>query len=274
MGVFNNVEGRLTRVPGYRRLESAGFMGALLVQTVRAATTPPFKWRRDFVDQCELTIRRCTFPLMISIAFFAVGIIVTIIVGLLGALGTIDRNGAGQAIGWFREVAYWVTGMIFAGAVGSAVTADLGARKIREELDAMSVLGVDQVRTLVVPRVLALMVVAPVLGVIAAAEAMTLMYALGPMLAPNATYQGFLTAAHATANTGDVISFLLRCTITGLFVGIVCCAKGLTAKGGAEGVGRAVNEAVLITFLGLWILNGLWNAAFLPTFPDVTVLRG
>jgi phospholipid/cholesterol/gamma-HCH transport system permease protein len=59
-----------------------------------------------------------------------------------------------------------------------------------------------------------------------------------------------------------------------LFVGIVSCSKGLTTRGGAEGVGRSVNQAVLISFLGIWIMNCVWNAAFLPSVPEVTVLRG
>jgi phospholipid/cholesterol/gamma-HCH transport system permease protein len=62
--------------------------------------------------------------------------------------------------------------------------------------------------------------------------------------------------------------------VTGVFVGVVCCYKGLSARGGAEGVGRAVNEAVLITFISLWAFGALWNSVFFALFPDVLTLRG
>jgi phospholipid/cholesterol/gamma-HCH transport system permease protein len=164
--------------------------------------------------------------------------------------------------------------MIFAGVVGSSITADLGARKIREELDAMSVLGVDMVRTLVVPRIVALTLMAPVLGALALTLAVGGIFVLSPILLPNATHPAYVDSLRSIINAADIFSFALRCMITGLFVGVVCCAKGLGTSGGAEGVGRAVNQAVLITFMGIWVLNSLWNAVFLPTFPDVSILRG
>ena len=268
------VEERLPDVPGYSRLASAAGMGELLVKVTRAAVTPPFTWRGELLAECSLCVRRCLTPLLISISFFAFGIVVALIAGLLGALGTIDRTGAGMISGWPRETAYWVTGMIFAGVVGSAITADLGSRKIREELDAMSVLGVDTIRLLIVPRVLALTLMAPVLGSIALFTAVTLTHVTAPIALPNATYFAYIDSLKSIINVPDLLSFLLRCAVTGLFVGVVACAKGLSTEGGAEGVGRAVNQAILISFLGIWILNSLWNAAFLPTFPDVSTLTG
>jgi phospholipid/cholesterol/gamma-HCH transport system permease protein len=269
-----SVEERLPGLPGYDRVSSAGFIGRLLIRTVRTTFTPPFTWFDELLAECALTIRRCITPLIISISFFAFGIVSTLIAGLLGALGTIDRTGAGMISGWPREVAYWVTGMIFAGVVGSAITADLGARKIRDELDAMSVLGVDYVRALIVPRVLALTLMAPVLGAFALFNAVFLIHVLSPFTLANATHYAYVESLQSLINVPDLISFLLRCTVTGLFVGVVSCAKGLSVSGGAEGVGRSVNQAVLINFMGIWILNSLWNAAFLPTFPDVSTLTG
>jgi phospholipid/cholesterol/gamma-HCH transport system permease protein len=267
-------EERLVGAPGYARLESAGHMGGLLLRTIRTMVKPPFTWRAGLVDECGLTIRRCTLPLLVSIWFLNVGIVIALVVGLVGMIGTIDRAGAGVSGGTPRETGFWVTGMVFAGVVGSAMTADLGARKVREELDAMSVLGVDTVKTLIVPRVLALTLMAPVLGMIALMNATGAIWLTSPLFLPNTTRGAYVEASLSTINATDTASFLLRLAVAGMFVGIVSCSKGLTARGGAEGVGRAVNQAVLICFLGIWILNSLWNAVFLPTFPDVTVLRG
>jgi phospholipid/cholesterol/gamma-HCH transport system permease protein len=267
-------EERLVATPGYTRLESLAGMAELCGSTIRAAVRPPYPWVRDFVHECALTIRRSIVPLVLSMSAFSIGIVVALIAGLLEAIGTIDRAGGGNITGWTREPGYWVTSMIFAGVVGSAITADLGARKVREELDAMRVLAIDPIKKLVVPRVLALAVMAPVLGLLAVLDAMAVSYFAYPMLLPNSTQAAFRDSTVAFMNSADLISLMAKLVVTGLFVGIVCCYKGLSAKGGAEGVGRAVNQAVLITFFWLWVLNSLWNAVFLANVPAVGVLRG
>jgi phospholipid/cholesterol/gamma-HCH transport system permease protein len=265
----------VTQSSGYERLESVAGMTDLFGKTVKAAVLPPYlPWLGDCLHECAVTIRRSVVPLVLSMSAFAIGIVVALIAGLLEAIGSIDRAGGGNITGWTREPGYWVTSMIFAGVVGSAITADLGARKVREELDAMRVLAIDPVKKLVVPRVMALMVMAPVLGLLAVLDAMLVSYISYPLLLPNSTHAAFRDSTVAFMNSADLISLMAKLVVTGLFVGIVCCYKGLSAKGGAEGVGRAVNQAVLITFFSLWVLNSLWNAVFLANVPAVGVLRG
>jgi phospholipid/cholesterol/gamma-HCH transport system permease protein len=261
-------------MPGYARLESVTGMWDLFVRTVRATFSRPFVWKEDFRAECALAFKRCSFPLFLSISFFSIGLVITTIAGILELLGTSDRTGGGMVTGWPRETGYWVTSMVFAGVVGSAMTADLGARKIREELDAMSVLGVDYVKSLIVPRVLALTAVAPVLGLLAVLVGAGWIYVLGPIMVANLTPGAFVETAVSFITFEDYLSLILRCMVTGAFVGIVCSYKGVAARGGAEGVGRAVNEAVLITFISLWALNSLWNAVLLSQFPFLHVLRG
>ena len=270
----STVEERITAAPGYGRLETLAGIAELFVQTVRAAVTPPYPWLGDCVRECSVTIRRCIVPLLLSMSAFSVGIVVALIAGLLGAIGTIDRVGGGNITGWTREPGYWVTAMIFAGVVGSAMTADLGARRIREELDAMRVLAIDPIKALVVPRVVALTLMAPLLGLIAVLDAMAVSYLTNPLLVPNLTHAAFIDSTLAFMNLPDLLSLIGKLLVTGAFVGVVCCYKGLSAKGGAEGVGRAVNDAVLITFVSLWLLNSLWNTIFLANSPAVQVLRG
>jgi phospholipid/cholesterol/gamma-HCH transport system permease protein len=265
---------RIVAAPGYGRLDVLAGIAELFVKTIKAAVTPPYPWLGDCARECSVTIRRCIVPLLLSMSAFSIGIVVALIAGLLEAIGTIDRAGGGNITGWTREPGYWVTAMIFAGVVGSAMTADLGARKIREELDAMRVLAIDPVKSLVVPRVVALTLMAPVLGLIAVLDAMAVSYFTNPVLLPNVTHAAFIDSTLAFMNLPDLLSLMGKLVVTGLFVGIVCCYKGLSAKGGAEGVGRAVNQAVLITFVSLWVLNSLWNTIFLANSPAVQVLRG
>ena len=141
-----------------------------------------------------------------------------------------------------------ITSIVLAGVAGTAITADLGARKVREELDALQVLGVDPVKNLVVPRFLALMVVTGLFDIYA-----LLFGIFGGILAELVNGQPlgpFWATLFANASTTDLWGSVLKTTIFGAIIAIVCCYKGMTASGGAEGVGRAVNEAVVIAFLG------------------------
>ena len=170
-----------------------------------------------------------------------------------------------------REFAPLVDAMIVAGVAGTAITADLGARKIREELDALQVLGVDPVKNLVVPRFLALMLVtglldiyALIFGIFGGVLAELVYHApLGPFLAT------FFTNASVTDLWGSVV----KTTMFGAIIAIVCCYKGMTASGGAAGVGRAVNQAVVIAFLGILAFNYVFTQTLLATHPEISVIK-
>jgi phospholipid/cholesterol/gamma-HCH transport system permease protein len=274
VGSITGIERKLSETPGWAAVETAGGIADLFVKTFKAAVKPPYTWRRDFLIESATGIRRCLVPALLSLIFFAIGAVVTTVAGILNVLGTLDRLPGGTVYGWPRETGYWVTAMVFAGCVGSAITADLGARKIRDELDAIRVLGIDPIKSLVVPRVLALTFIAPILGCIGLFTAMFSIYLVTPPMFENYTNADFFQTAGSFITASDLISALLRFIVTGLFVAVVACYKGLASKGGAEGVGRAVNECVVLCFLGLWTLNTLWNTLFLASFPQVQVLRG
>ncbi len=266
---------RLASTPGYARVATAGGMGALLVATVRTAVRPPFSWRRDLLIELSTAIRRCVIPLVLSAGFFALGLLVLYFGGVVKVLGTLDRLGGGDLIGFIREAIRWVSMMVIAGVVGSAVTADLASRKIREELDALAVLGVDQVKSLVVPRVLAMTIAMPVLSLIALGISTLIAYAAATQTyATGVTAAAFRQTFWAFAYSADAISLVVEMALVGVFVGVVACYKGINAAGSTEGVGRAVNECVLISFLGAWIVHTLFQFVVLSLFPGVLSLRG
>src|SRR3954447_12031860 len=130
----------MARGSTYARVANAGGMGALLVQATRAAVRRPFTWRRDLLIELSTALRRCIVPLTLSAGFFALGLLVLYFGGVVKVLGTLDRLGGGDLVGFIREAIRWVSMMVIAGVVGSAITADLASRKIREELDALAVL--------------------------------------------------------------------------------------------------------------------------------------
>jgi phospholipid/cholesterol/gamma-HCH transport system permease protein len=265
----------IASLPGYERLASAGEMGELFVATVRAAFVPPYSWRREFVVQVSTTIRRCLAPAILSVVAFALGLLVYYVASIVQVLGTVDRIGGGMMIAFTREVAVWVALMILGGVAGSAMTADLASRKIREELDALEVLGVDTMRSLIVPRVLALVVAAPILGLICLFVALLSGYVTVPIAHPGyVTHAAFLETVKAFVSVGELANMMIKMAIAGLVVGIVSCQKGLSSKGGAEGVGRAVNEAVLVSFFALWTISIVGNTIFSTLFPSLSILKG
>jgi phospholipid/cholesterol/gamma-HCH transport system permease protein len=162
--------------------------------------------------------------------------------------------------------------MVVAGVVGAAMTADLGARKIREEIDAMEVLGVDPIRDLIVPRVIAVTIMTGLLDLVALIFGCIGGYiAAVPIL--GASSGAFLSSFFANATVTDLWGSVLKTTIFGLVIAVVCCYKGLTVKGGPIGVGRAVNQAVVISFAAIFIINSLFTAILLGLNPDMQVYK-
>lgn len=266
----------LPGVVSYDRLSRAGEMGALSVAVLRAFVTPPFSWVTDCIDEIAIGLRRCFVPAVLAMTAFGVGLACVFFGGIVKLLGTADRLGGGIGIGFLREPGVWVSIMILAGVAGSSMCADLGARKIREELEALQVLGVPQMRGLILPRVIAMMVLGPILGGITVFVAWLSTYIAVPLAFHQSTLTlaAFVETFKAFISPLDLINFVVKLLCAGFLVGVVSVYKGINAKGGAEGVGRAVNEAVLISFFGVWMINILFNTMFLSLFPSVSLLKG
>src|ERR1700731_1871009 len=140
-------------------LEEFGDMMIFTGKTILSALRPPYPYGGEFVSQFLFALRLCWFPLMVSTIAFGYGAPGLQAANFLVLFGALDRLGGFFVLASIREFAPFVDAIVLAGVAGTAITADLGARKIREELDALQVLGVDPVKNLVVPRFLALMLV-------------------------------------------------------------------------------------------------------------------
>jgi phospholipid/cholesterol/gamma-HCH transport system permease protein len=239
--------------------------------TIRAIFTPPFSWRGEFVDQAWMLAKRASIPAAISAFGFgygAPGVQGSLIAELLG-----DPTRVAAIVGpaTVREQAVWITGMIVAGVAGTAICADLGARKVRDELSALQVMGVDPVRELVAPRVLAITLLMPAIGIVViTTEAFAILLA---NLQVTSTVGGYFAAVSRSFTTIDLVANLVKTSVSGAIVGLVCCYKGMNAKGGPVGVGRAVNQAVVISFVLIWVLNFAFNSTYLGAFPGAQAVR-
>ena len=134
-----------------------GDLGILTGKTIVSAVRPPYTYGNEFVYQFLFVLRVCWFPMILASIAFAYGPAGVQAAGFLNLFGALDRLGGLFVLIVVREFAPLVCAIVMAGVAGTAITADLGARKIREELDALQVLGIDPIKNLVVPRFLALM---------------------------------------------------------------------------------------------------------------------
>ena len=246
--------------------QMAGMM-TLAWQTLVAIVTPPFSWKADLVEETWLILRRCFVPILLATMFFGFGAPGVQGGNITNVFGTVDRLGAFFVMASVREFAPWINGMVIAGVGGTAICADLGARKVREEIDALSVLGIDPVRSIVVPRFLALGIVTALMNLVA-----IVMGVLGGWLAAVAifgeTTAGYLATFSSNFTPPDLLGSMLKTSIFGFIVAIVCCYKGLNVKGGAEGVGRAVNQGVVLSFVGIWVFNSVFTFTLLAAYPE------
>lgn len=248
-----------------------GHMAKLLGQVMTTAVTNPRGYWGDVRDDMFYVLKRTFVPSVFALMGYGL-LAATFAVAILLFLGAANRLGTVYLTFIIREISPLLTGTIVAGAIGAATTSELGARKIREELDALRVLGQDPVRLLVLPRVISLIVITVAVNVmgilITFVEGLAVVAWLGGVT-PNA----FLTTFLENITSAEIVGNLIKMSLAGLFIGIICASKGMTVKSGAEGVGRAVNQSVVIALLMVFILDVLFNLILLATNPDVTVLR-
>jgi phospholipid/cholesterol/gamma-HCH transport system permease protein len=252
-------------------LDEVGSLVILTARTAASALRPPYPYGEELVDQILFVLGLCWLPLLVSTFALNLGAPGLQAAGPLQVFGSLDRLGGFFVLTAIRWIGPLVTAVVVAGVAGTAITADLGARKIREELDALQVLGVDPIKNLVVPRFLALVLVTALLDVVAIVFG--LLAGIVTELLYHQTLGGFFATLFTQASATDVWASVTMCAIFGAIIAVVCCYKGMTASGGAAGVGRAVNQAVVISFLGVFAFNYVFTAVLLATNPELQTIR-
>jgi phospholipid/cholesterol/gamma-HCH transport system permease protein len=263
----------LTRafLPAKAAFSQVGEMMILTARTLYAAVVPPYPYGEELVGQFLFALQLCWFPLLVSTVALSFGAPGLQAANFLSLIGSLDRLGGFFVLAAIRQIAPLVTAVVVAGVAGTAITADLGARKIREELDALQVLGVDPIKNLVVPRFLALMLITGLLDIYA------LCFGISGGILTEIVYSqplgGFFATLFSSASITDLWGSVVKCTLFGAIIAIVCSYKGMNASGGAAGVGRAVNQAVVISFMGVFAFNYAFTQTLLATNPELQTIR-
>ncbi|MFJ1709518.1 MlaE family ABC transporter permease [Kitasatospora sp. NPDC088346] len=246
-------------------LRHTGQLFALCATTLRDTFRRPFQLR-ELIEQFWFLASVTILPAaLVSIPF---GAVIALQVGSLAQqLGAQSFTGGASVLAVIQQAGPLIVALLIAGAGGSAICADLGSRKIREELEAMEVMGVSPVQRLVVPRVLAAMAVAVLLNGLVSVVGTLGGYFFNVTL-QHGTPGAYLSSFSALAQLPDLYVGELKALVFGFIAGIVAAYRGLGPRGGPKGVGDAVNQAVVITFLLLFVVNVVLTAVYLRVIPQ------
>jgi len=257
----------MASVTGSRGLAPIGTAGNLFafgLDVGRGIFRRPFQFR-EFIQQAWFIASVTIVPTaLVAIPFGAV--IALQVGGLIQQFGAQSFTGSASVLAVVREAGPIVTSLLIAGAGGSAIAADLGARKIREELDAMMVLGIDPIQRLVVPRVLACMLVSVFLNGLVSVVGVAGGYFFNVIL-QGGTPGAYIASFTALAQLPDLYQGMAKALVFGMIAAIVASYKGMNAGGGPKGVGDAVNESVVVSFMLLFIVNFVMSAIYFQLVP-------
>jgi len=235
-----------------RATQPIGDFIAFTLDTFVAMFTNRLQWR-EFVQQMWFVTSVSLGPaILLAIPFVA--LVTYQFNNVLVEIGAVDLSGSGAAFGTVTQIGPVATTFVIAGASSTAICADIGARKIREELDAMEVLGIDPIHRLVVPRVLATAVNAFFLNSVMILIGLSGGYVFGVYL-QDASPGQFIDSMTLLVGFPDLIHGEIRAVVFGVVGALIGCYRGMTCAGGSQGVGNAVNETVVFTFMALFPIN-------------------
>jgi len=233
-------------------LEGVGAFYAMALDTLVQVFRRPFAWR-EFLTQCWFIARVSIVPaLLLAFPFTMLGAFILNV--LLLEVGAGDAAGTAAGI-TMAQLGPVVTVLVVAGAGATAICADLGARTIREELDALRVMGINPIQSLVVPRVLAATVIALLLSALTSIASFFF-----TVFVQNVSPGAWAAGLTVITGMADVAVIFIKAALFGMSAGLIGCFKGISVGGGPAGVGNAVNETVVYSFIALYVINLLVTA--------------
>ncbi|MBC1235746.1 MULTISPECIES: MlaE family lipid ABC transporter permease subunit [Nostoc] len=232
-----------------QRLLAAIFLGGqVLVHLLRGKIH-----RRNTIEQMATVGPDSLFIALLTAIF--VGAVFTIQVAR-----EFINFGAGNIIGGVlsvaltRELSPVLTAVVLAGRVGSAFAAEIGTMRVTEQIDAMLMLRTDPIDYLVIPRVLACLLMLPILTLLSLVTGM-----FGGFLVATNIYNlsdtVFLDSARDFLRAWDIVSATIKACCFGILIAVIGCSWGLTTTGGAKGVGQSTTTAVVTALLIIFVSN-------------------
>ena len=252
---------------GYRVASSAAWLGDLSVfaaRSVRDAFRPPYEIAETLRQLHELGVRSAP---LIAVAGFAVGIVLS-----MHTRASLERFGAetmipaGLALALVKETGPLTAGLLLAGRIGAGIGAELGAMKVTEQIDALEATAVDSFKYLVVTRMVACVIALPVLTTVMNAAGIVGGY-LAEATIVQTSPQLYFARAFSLMDFTDLIPATLKTAVFGFIIAVVSSYLGMNTTQGTEGVGRASTRSVVMSSVGLIIVNVVLVRLIFILFP-------
>jgi phospholipid/cholesterol/gamma-HCH transport system permease protein len=235
--------------------ETAGGMGVLAGRIISRIVTLRLDGAEVMRNLYKMGVK--SIPIVIVTALFTGAIMVIQSAPLVERYSAHGLLGWGAGFGTLREIAPLLTALMINGRVGANNTAELGTMVVTEQIDALRVLAIDPIAFLIAPRFIAIVmtlfistIFADTLALVGAAFCGQGMLGVPPIVFFNGLTSGLL-------GLGDVLNGLTKSVVFGIVMALASCQYGLSVKGGAPGVGRAVNATVVASAAGIFILDYL-----------------
>jgi phospholipid/cholesterol/gamma-HCH transport system permease protein len=237
-----------------RALEGVGSTVQLLLGALAHLPTLPRQFGR-FIEQCYL-IGYTTLPIVAILSFF-IGSVLALQAGYAAeSIGPKQFIGLLVGLSMARELGPVMVAVLLAGRVGSAIAAELASMKVYQEVDALVTMNIPPVRILVLPRLVAVLVMMPVLTIIADLVG----WFGGAIVAKYTDFISIEPAAYFATmrqymDFGDVMNGLIKAECFGFVVVLVCCNIGLNTRGGPREIGASVTRAVVTSLILILVLD-------------------
>jgi phospholipid/cholesterol/gamma-HCH transport system permease protein len=263
------------KLPGYaivdfasKRVDSFfawfGDLGIFFWQVLRAAVTPPYEWR-ELIRQLD-EVGSKSLPL-VALAGAAIGVVVS-----LEARYTLSRFGAKSLFpsslvySVIEVMGPIITGLVVSGRVGAGIGAELASMKVTEQIDAIEASAINPYRLLAATRILACILMLPLLTIAADVFALLTGWFAQALVEPLSFHQ-FIESGFHGATFNAFLPPTFKTAVYGLIIGLIACFQGMRTTGGAEGVGRAATNSVVLASLFLILADVVLVKFILVVFP-------
>ncbi|MCD8568447.1 MAG: ABC transporter permease [Geovibrio sp.] len=235
----------------------AGRLFLLFWETLRVAFVPPYRFRL-FIKQVEFIGVNSLSVIILTGSFTGMVFAFQSYIGF-SKFGAEYLVGTVVTLGMARELGPVLSAIMVAARAGSAITAEIGTMKVTEQIDALSSLAVDPVQYLFVPRILAGVFVMPLLNAVAVFCGTVGGIFVGvTILGINKTL--YMENMYRYIDLSDFINGMVKSVVFGLLVTLVGCYKGYYTSGGAEGVGKATTESVVLACILILVFDYILTA--------------
>lgn len=246
-------------------VEQLGQIGEMTYGAARALFARPFELKATIYQMESLGVKSVGLA---SVTALFVGMVMAVQFAFgLQKFGGMEYTGRIIGLSFSRELAPTLTAVIVGGRIGSGIAAEVGSMAVTEQIDAIRALGADPVKKLVLPRLLAAILVMPVLG----AYALVLGFC-GAMFISSAQFDippgFFLRTALGSVNFGDYFSGMYKCPFFGAIIALLGCHFGLHTRGGTEGVGRSTTRTVVAVSIVILIADFFLTKVSIFIFPN------